>query len=448
VADFVTLNEGSSVSLETPTPLVAHLYVVLDCSAPQRPSTRHSLAGLEVVALGRGEAPGALRQDAGGERRLTLAFPDLRMSRQHARLVREGGRWRVEDLASRNGVFVNGTQVHQVELQDGDVVELGRTFFLFRSAQRAGVLAQEAREGVHTLVPELDAQFAQLGAMARHGVPVLVQGEPGVGKELAARLVHALSGRKGRFVAVNCGELRPELAAASLFGAVKGAYTGAIADQEGFVRAAQHGTLFLDEVGELLPAVQPTLLRVLQEREVTPVGANRPLPVDLQLVAATNQDLQALVEQGRFRADLLSRLGGLGLTLPPLRERREDLGLVVGELLRRLQVPRLTFDRDVARALFAYPWPMNIRELGKVLQVMAALAEGGQVKLDHLPEAVRAPRVALPLEPEEEVLRQRVLVSLETNKGNVSAVARELGVARMQVHRWMKRFGLDPEDYR
>jgi transcriptional regulator of acetoin/glycerol metabolism len=198
--------------------------------------------------------------------------------------------------------------------------------------------------------------------------------------------------------------------------------------------------------------VQPMLLRALQEREVTPVGSTKAVPVDLQLVTATHRDLPAAVERRQFRADLLARLSGFTLSLPPLRERREDLGLIAGRLLERLGAKGCSFSLDAGRELFSRAWPMNVRELEKALQVGAALAgEGNVLESAHLPPLLDAPKTApLPLRipAGDEALRGELVRILEESGGNVSEVARAMGKARMQVQRWLKRFGLDPIDFR
>ncbi len=427
--------------------LAPHLYVVMDANTPRGASQRHSLSALDEVRLGRGETRLVARAPDG--RRLELTFDDRWMSAQHARLVRVANRWQLDDLGSRNGVRVNGRPVPRAELVDGDVVELGRTFLLYREGQRAGLLDVVAAPDARTLIPELEVAYTQLGSMARASVPVMVVGETGVGKELAARLAHDLSGRRGAFVPINCGALPSELVASQLFGHQKGAFTGASDDRLGFVRAAHQGTLFLDEVGELPIAAQPMLLRVLQEREVTPVGATRALPVDVQLVSATHRDLAGLEDNERFRSDLLARLSGFTFELPPLRERREDLGLLVSALMAKLGVPRLTFSPDAVRAFCSHAWPKNIRELERALQVGAALAQDDVLELEHLPpQLLTAAPPAKALQAEEEAVLQQLVAALELHRGNLSAVARAMGKARVQVQRWVKRFGLNPDRYR
>jgi transcriptional regulator with GAF, ATPase, and Fis domain len=214
---------------------------------------------------------------------------------------------------------------------------------------------------------------------------VLLLGETGTGKELLARAIHRLSERKGPFVAVNCGALPMTLVEAQLFGHVRGAFSGAVADAPGLLRSSDGGTLLLDEVGDLPEPSQAALLRALQEREVMPVGGVRAIKTDLRVVAATHQPLEKLVAQGDFRKDFYARLAGYSFSLPPLRERREDIGLLVGAFARERPI-RLT--AAAGRALLRYPWPLNVRELHQALDVAATLAEGELIDVMDLPPAV------------------------------------------------------------
>jgi len=310
-----------------------------------------------------------------------------------------------------------------------------------------------------TLQTPLAHQFRLLGQVAQSQVAVVIRGDSGTGKELCARAVHKLSGRGGAFVAVNCGALPDTLVETELFGYRKGAFSGANEDRPGLLRSADRGTIFLDEIGDLPAPAQAAFLRALQEQEVVPVGGTRPVAVDFRLCAATHRDLDKLVTRGDFRADLLARISGYTVTLPPLRERREDLGLIVGTLLRRLfpdRADEVTFSSEAARALFAHEWPLNVRELEKALQAAVVLAAGEAVAVWHLPEAVRGAALdssssggsAKPLSEEDRALRADLEARFREHKGNISAVARSMGKARMQIQRWVKRLGLDPESYR
>jgi DNA-binding NtrC family response regulator len=439
-----------------------YLIVALESDRPLSGSSRHCLRGVTEVLLGRGEER-AVRREA---ERLLLSLASHRTSTRHARIVRTPAGFRLEDLGSRNGTWVNGRAIQHLVLRDGDLLEIGRTFAIFRESLHGPATtapdfdsrnAGEAEPGLLSLLPGVADDFAALSRIARSKVPVLLRGETGTGKEVTARAVHALSRRTGPFVAVNCAAIPATLIESQLFGHAKGAFSGATRDEPGFVRAASAGTLFLDEIGDLPAASQAALLRVLQESEVVPVGTTRPVPVDLRVVAATNRPLEALVSAGGFRTDLLARLDGFTHVLPPLRERKEDLGLLVGALLRQLAPDASpTLSPDVARAMFRYRWPHNIRELGQCLARALTLA-GNPATLErsHLPQAVsqeldRSPSLApapAPKQPET-ALQSQLEGLLVQHRGNVAEVARSMGKARMQIQRWMKRFSLDPNQYR
>ncbi|AOX99978.1 sigma-54-dependent Fis family transcriptional regulator [Jeongeupia sp. USM3] len=244
------------------------------------------------------------------------------------------------------------------------------------------------------------ALLQQLERIAPSTMPVLVIGETGTGKELIARHIHQLSGRQGPFVAVNCGAISEQLAESELFGHEAGAFTGAVARREGWFEAAHHGTLFLDEIGDLPLALQVKLLRVLQEGEVVRVGARKPIPVDVRLLAATNVDLADAVAAGHFRLDLLYRLNIAQLRLPPLRERRGDiLPLVdyfIGRYSQRLQQTPPHLSDGAAQALSDYGWPGNIRELENVVHFALLVASGGEIRAEHLKLAGAPTRAASP----------------------------------------------------
>ena len=345
----------------------------------------------------------------------------------------------------------------------GDSIECGQTFLVFdehaAEAPPPALPPAAAELGCQSFHPDLLGGWSALARVAPTRVPVMLQGETGTGKELAARALHVWSGRSGPFVAVNCGALPEQLAESELFGVRRGAFTGAVEDRPGLVRASSGGTLLLDEVGELPATLQVKLLRVLQENEVQPVGAAQPVRVDLRVVTATHRDLAALVEEGTFRTDLFARLTGLEVEIPPLRDRRPDLGLLIPALLRRAGAPvGVRFSREAARALFRWSWPHNVRELEKALALAVALAGDGRIELAHLPEVVRtapeprpdpmAGRTVRPLSEADVSRRTELIELLRAHHGNVSAVARQMGVARMQIQRWCRRFHLDPASFR
>jgi len=431
------------------------LFVVLHCDTPLLPGARFTLGGTDEVVIARGPARAATRSATADGRVLMVQIPGTFVSRVHARLVRAGPSWVVTDNDSRNGTFVNGEKVTRKVLADGDVVECGRTLFLFRAslALPAGVapdrpeITPETTLG--TLVPELEASHHRLAAIAQSRLPVLLLGESGAGKEVAARAVHALSGRPGPFVALNCAAIPPGLLESQLFGHVKGAFSGAVRDEPGYFRAAHRGTLFLDELGDLPATSQAAFLRALEEGAVVPVGTTKPLPVDVRVVAATNRPLHELVASRAFREDLLARLSGFTHRLVPLRERIEDLGLLVATLLPTLtSAPeRALFTPEAAAKLVAHDWPLNVRELRHCLASALVIAAGAPLGADHVGPAL-TPALAPRSARSNDDLKERLEGALVAHAGNVAAVARALGKAPIQIHRWMKQLGLDVNAFR
>jgi len=285
--------------------------------------------------------------------------------------------------------------------------------------------------------------FRIVEKVARSNSSVLIYGESGTGKELVARAIHVTSERRDRpFAAVSVAALPETILEAELFGYEKGAFTGADARKIGLFEQASGSTLFLDEVGELKRDLQVKLLRVLQEREVLRVGGTEPVPVDVRVVAATNRDLEREVREGRFREDLFYRLNVIPIVLPPLRERRTDIPLLVEHFLAKHREPGRArgIAPEALEALVAYYWPGNVRELESVVERMLLLVDGDVVRRDDLPAAVRmrgdAGGAGLPIEIPEEGLdleqleRNLILRALDKSGGNVTRAARLLGLSR------------------
>jgi DNA-binding NtrC family response regulator len=296
-----------------------------------------------------------------------------------------------------------------------------------------------------------------LARVAPSQATVLVLGETGTGKELVARTIHRYSERATRrFVAVNCSALAEGLLESELFGHVKGAFTGAATSRPGLFREADKGTLFLDEIGDVSPGLQARLLRTLQEHEIVPVGSEAPIKVDVRVIAATHHDLPELVRQGRFREDLYYRLDVVTLSLPPLRERRQDIPLLVDHFLRTLSSRHgrgpVAVDPEALRRLLGYEWPGNIRELQNVLERAVLLAEQGIIGPEHLATTVRPSATALPDAPAtspalrglEEVEREHVIRVLAATGGNREESSRILGISRRTLTRMIQRWGLPP----
>jgi two-component system NtrC family response regulator len=308
-------------------------------------------------------------------------------------------------------------------------------------------LRQELKErtGLDAIIadsPPMRAILEMVQRVAPTETTVLILGESGTGKELIARAIHASSPRaEGPFVPVNCAAIPENLLESELFGHVKGAFTGAIRDRVGKFEAAEGGTIFLDEIGEMRPELQVKILRCLEERVVERVGDNRPIRVDVRVLAATNKDLSKALQTGQFREDLYYRLNVVPLAIPPLRERREDIRPLAQHFLKRLGAPpRLTITPEAFRALENYDWPGNVRELENALERAMIFHRGDVITLADLPETIRAPRAkeaaALPVSlPEaglslEEVEKELILRALQKHDWNQSRAARYLGITR------------------
>ncbi|OZA29804.1 MAG: Fis family transcriptional regulator [Hydrogenophilales bacterium 17-64-11] len=316
----------------------------------------------------------------------------------------------------------------------------------------------EQLQNPHTLITQ-DLGMQRLLETARQiatsDSSVVIHGESGTGKELLARYIHRSSRRtEGPFVAFNCGALSEDLAASELFGHEKGAFTGAQARKLGLFEAANGGTLFLDEVAELPPSVQVKLLRVLQEREVLRVGAVEPTKIDVRVLAASNRDLREAVEAGHLRNDLYFRLNVVTLSLPPLRERRDDIPLLAYFLLRKFAV---TMDRPVEeitpealQRLVEYDYPGNVRELSNFVERGVALAQGRALGVEHLPQhlgrltvRVFAPELAAAPATLEAQEKAHILQALKLAGGNRSEAARMLGIDRVSLWRKLKKYGVN-----
>ncbi|BCX82694.1 two-component system, NtrC family, response regulator PilR [Methylomarinovum caldicuralii] len=299
--------------------------------------------------------------------------------------------------------------------------------------------------------------------LARTQAPVFIHGESGTGKELVARLIHAKSPRAGKpFVAVNCGAIPAELMESEFFGHKKGSFSGAVADHPGLFQAADGGTLFLDEVADLPLHLQVKLLRAIQEKRVRPVGGHEEIPVDVRILSATHKDLKALVDEGRFRQDLYYRINVIELTVPPLRQRREDIPLMADRILNRIArdngLPPLKLTERAFKTLCRYDFPGNVRELENILERAAALCEGEVLDADdlHLPSA-SAPVSTIPSEagtplPEGpfsledylgEIERRAILDALAQTRWNRSKAARRLGMTLRQLKYRLQKWGLD-----
>ena len=306
--------------------------------------------------------------------------------------------------------------------------------------------------------------YALIERVAPTSSTVLICGESGTGKELVARAIHKHSTRSKRpFVAVNCGALPETLLESELFGHAKGSFTGATTTKKGLFDVAAGGTIFLDEIGEMSPTMQVKLLRTLQERRVRAVGATEDHPVDIRVVTATNQDLEALVAERKFREDLFYRVNVIRINLPPLRERREDIPLLAIHCLKNLSAangnPLPIISKDAMEALENYHWPGNVRQFENVIERALAMSEGGRICKRHLPDIVtgfsEAPGRAGPKLPEsgfdlsmaiESIKRDYVREALEIEDGVMSRGAKRLGISFRSMRYLVKKYGLNAKE--
>jgi DNA-binding NtrC family response regulator len=284
------------------------------------------------------------------------------------------------------------------------------------------------------------------GLAARSRVTTLIEGESGVGKELAARAIHALGGAERPFAAVDCATIVETLFESELFGHERGAFTGAHASREGKVRLAEGGILFLDEVAELTPRMQAKLLRLLQTRTYEPVGGSRSLEASFQLVAATNRGLEEMVRQGAFRSDLFYRLNVLRIAIPPLRERREDIPALVTHFLReippRIRIPQPSLAPDALAALCAHDWPGNVRELEHTMTRLLLQAQGRRIDRSTVLAALGGERAAGPVQTLSDIERSAILASLEQTGWNYGEACALLGISRPTLRRKIARYDL------
>jgi DNA-binding NtrC family response regulator len=386
-----------------------------------------------------------------------LRLEDKTASRRHFAIRWDGERHVGVDLGSRNGSRVDGVDVRgatPAPLSDGSVVRLGDVLLVYERGPFVGSEDHDAvdRDAVFGSAARVVQLRRQLGAAAPDPSAVLLVGETGTGKEYVAREIHRLSGRTGPFVAVNCAALSPQLVESQLFGHKKGAFTGAQASHEGLFRAAEGGTIFLDEVGELPTEMQPKLLRVLQEKEVHPVGETRPVKIDVRVVSATLRDLTSMVDDKAFRLDLYARLSPWELRVPALRDRRVDILPWLDRLAaawhreRDRKPVEKTLEANAAERILLHPWPDNLRGLDRL--VHRAYSEIGAPLDVEIVDAEPAPpppadEAAEPAEVKRPKPDKAELARiLDDNGGSVRATAKYFGRDRRQIYRWMDQYGL------
>jgi len=318
------------------------------------------------------------------------------------------------------------------------------------AARHGGFTRDVIVEGPSKTWHSLKAQVAQV---APSNAPVLIQGETGSGKEVVARLLHDLSRRAtGPFLAINCGAISRELLESELFGHEKGSFTGATGAKIGLIAAAEGGTIFLDELGEMPGPMQVSLLRFLDRNEYRPVGSTRTLQADVRIVGATNQDIQELVHHGRFRDDLLYRINTVTLRVPPLRERTEDFPILIDHLLQTLRIPGATkriVGQDALQRLTAYAWPGNVRELRNVIERIVLMSPGhGPITPNEVDQVLPKMRGSLSADDRsgmtlDDIERRHILRVLDASEGNKTAAAKTLDIDYKTLLTKLKKFAID-----
>ncbi len=413
-----------------------------------------SVAEFWIEAFSGPGAPRCVRVDRpltiGRDSSCTFAIDDIAASREHAEVRLRSEGLLVRDLGSRNGTYVDGKPIENAEIVDDATLRIGETLFRLSRRRDAWTAPVGAPLVGGTSLAMVRRKISLVGPTS---LPVLVLGETGTGKDVVARLVHEASERSGAFIAVNCAALPETLVEAELFGHARGSFTGAAHARKGLFSAADGGTLFLDEVGDLPLAAQAKLLRVLEDGEVRAVGSEKAHKVDVRVISATNRDLGARVSRGEFRADLLARLAGVEVRMPPLRERPQDIPAIAAHLLDRADHADTAIECDALEALVLYDWPMNVRELETALR-NAALSNGSLITFADLPEHIRA-RLSRArgtredsVPPPESISRPDIENALRAHRGNVRKASRAAGVSRGHFYRLLKRWELDPDAYR
>ena len=412
-----------------------------------------------------------------------VVVDDDTVSRYHCRVFQEEDAYLIQDLSSTNGTFVNRVRIREAFLKPGCTITAGKTDIRFQSLDERVEIQPVNRDRLGRIVGKslrMREIFGILEKIAPTGVTVIIEGETGTGKEIVARTIHEASHRdKKPFVVFDCGAVPENLIESELFGHEKGSFTGAIMARQGLFEVAQGGTIFLDELGELSLDLQPKLLRALEQREIRRVGSNKPIKIDVRVIAATNRNLAEEVKAGRFREDLFYRLSVVRLILPPLRERKEDLPLLTRHILSRGNFNKDTegetrvkgIGREALDAMMNYHWPGNVRELVNVVERACAYTDSEYVTLEDLPEQISGIGIVR-RRPSPEALTARdkiekasekpfkeakeewvssferdyIVNLLKRNSFNISHAAREADIDRKYFRKLMKKYGIEAAD--
>ncbi len=431
-----------------------------------------------------------------------VVLRDDTVSRYHCKIVQEDTGYVLVDNHSTNGTFINKVRVREAFLKPGCTIGVGQSQLKFNAREEEVPIVPSRSDRCGMLLggnAAMRSIYTILEKISPTATTVVIEGETGTGKEVVAQTIHQLSPRgKNELVVFDCGAVPPNLIESELFGHEKGSFTGAVMTRQGLFELADGGTLFLDELGELPLELQPKLLRALEQREVRRVGSSKPVKVDVRIIAATNRHLEDEVRAGRFRQDLFYRLSVVRLHLPALRERADDVPLLVNHFLKTLSGNRgadgtqrvMKVAREAMVALQAYPWPGNVRELVNVIERAVSFCDGEVIALAELPESIRDAKAAPPPprapaagtktapargggnrsaadltgpRPTEELIdgatfkdakekwvssfeRDYILSLLRRNDGNISHAARDADIDRKYFRKLMKKYGIAAAD--
>lgn len=416
-----------------------------------------------------------------------IIIEDDTVSRSHCRIVQEDSSYVVVDLNSTNGTHINGVRIKEAYLAPGAILFVGSTQIRFNPIDEQVPVTPSTSERLGNIVGrsvKMREIFNIIEKISPTSATVVIEGETGTGKEVVSQTVHMMSPRKDKpFIVFDCGAVPESLIESELFGHEKGSFTGAIMTRKGLFEMAQGGTIFLDELGELSLDLQPKLLRVLEQREVRRVGSNKPIPINVRVIAATNRSLEDEVKAGRFREDLFYRLSVVRLFLPSLRERAEDIPPLIDHFLEKMECNR-DFDgsRRIKRvnpavydALMQYEWPGNVRELANIVERACSFAESDVLQLEDLPDYVasvynphRGPDPSQPREqwtevPSKSELKEQpfkeaketwistferdyITDLLNRHGGNISQAAREADIDRKYFRKLMGKYGIEADE--
>jgi DNA-binding NtrC family response regulator len=382
-----------------------------------------------------------------------IALKDSTVSRYHVEFTARPDGVRVRDLESKNGTWLGATRVTEVIVEDKATITVGKTRLLVSMIEAdLGTPAEQASFGPAIgAARSMKQLFGILEKVSGSDSTVLLLGETGTGKEVLARAIHQKSKRANRpFIVFDCGAVAPTLIESELFGHVRGSFTGAVSDRNGAFLEADGGTIFLDEIGELPIDLQPKLLRVLEAGTVRRVGEDKHRRIDVRVVAATHRNLEEEVEAGRFRRDLYYRLAVVLVTVPPLRDRLEDLPLLTQHFVKTMGRGEFELPRDLMSRFAAYTWPGNVRELRNLIERALAGADVEPMPMEAISTRSSAPGESITDRPFKEA-KERLVDSftkdylealLQKCGGNISKMAREAGIARNYVHRLVSKYGL------